>query len=132
MGDFKLSLNDSFIEEVSEEVRRDKLFKYLKKYLWIGIIAIFIIVCIVAYNEWKKNYEKINYQLNGDELTLALNKFFNDQDFNDYSTYIAKNKPGYTLAILNPLFLNQKNNITTTIQEEEEGMMILEKRIITV
>ena len=55
-----MSLNDSFIKEVSEEVRRDKLFKYLKKYSWIGIIAIIIIVCIVAYNEWKKNYEKIN------------------------------------------------------------------------
>ena len=79
MGDFKLSLNDSFIKEVSEEVRRDKLFKYLKKYSWIGITTILIIVCIVAYNEWKKNYEKINYQLNGDELSLALNKFYNDR-----------------------------------------------------
>ena len=116
MGGFKLSLNDSFIKEVSEEVRRDKLFKYLKKYSWIGIIAIIIIVCIVAYNEWKKNYEKINYQLNGDELTLALNKFSNDENFNDYSTYIDKYKPGYTLAILNPLFLNQKNNIKTKLQ----------------
>ena len=30
-------------------------------------------------NEWKKNYEKINYQLNGDELTLVLNKFSNEK-----------------------------------------------------
>ena len=66
-----MSLNDSFIKEVSEEVRRDKLFKYLKKYSWIGIIAIIIIVFIVAYNEWKKNYEKNNYQLNGDEIGRA-------------------------------------------------------------
>ena len=111
-----MSLNDSFIKEVSEEVRRDKLFKYIKKYSWIGIIAILIIVFIVAYNEWKKNYEKINYQSNGDELTLVLNKFSNDQDFNDYSSYIAKNKPGYSLAILNPLFLSQKNNVKTKLQ----------------
>ena len=47
---------------------------------------------------------------------MALNKFSSDQDFNDYSTYIAKNKPGYTLAILNPLFLKQKNNIKTKLQ----------------
>ena len=111
-----MSLNDSFIKEVSKEVRRDKLFKYLKKYSWIGIIAILIIVFIVAYNEWKKNYEKINYQLNGDELTLVLNKFSNDQDLNDYSIYISKNKPGYALAILNPLFLKQKSDIKTKLQ----------------
>ena len=67
-----MSLNDSFIKEVSEEVRRDKLFKYIKKYSWFGFVAIFIIVSIVAFNEWKKNNEKINYQLNGDELSFFL------------------------------------------------------------
>ena len=75
MGDFKLSLNDSFIKEVSEEVRRDKLFKYIKKYSWFGIVAILIIIFIVAYNEWKKSNEIINNQLNGDELSFFLNKF---------------------------------------------------------
>ena len=111
-----MSLNDSFIKEVSEEVRRDKLFKYIKKYSWHGIVTILLIVLIVAYNEWKKNNNKINYQLNGDELTLVLKKFSNDQNFDDYSTYIEKNKPGYNLAILNPLFLNQKNNIKIKLE----------------
>ena len=111
-----MSLNDSFIKEVSEEVRRDKLFKYIKKYSWYGIVTILLIVLIVAYNEWKKNNNKINHQLNGDELTLVLKKFSNDQNFDDYSTYIEKNKPGYTLAILNPLFLNQKNNIKIKLE----------------
>ena len=60
MGDFKLSLNDSFIKEVSEEVRRDKLFKYFKKYSWIGILLIFILVCAVAINEWMKQNEKLS------------------------------------------------------------------------
>ena len=111
-----MSLNDSFIKEVSEEVRRDKLFKYIKKYSWLGIVSILIIVLFVAYNEWKKNNEKINYQLNGDELTLVLNKFSDDQNFNDYVTYIERNKPGQILAILNPLFLNKENNIKTKLQ----------------
>ncbi len=111
-----MSLNDSFIKEVSEEVRRDKLFKYIKKYSWFGIISILIIVFVVAFNEWSKNNEKINYQLNGDELTLVLNKFSTNQDFNDYSTYIKQSKPGHTLAILNPLFLNQESNIKTKLQ----------------
>ena len=111
-----MSLNDSFIKEVSEEVRRDKLFKYIKKYSWFGIVAILIIIFIVAYNEWKKSNEIINHQLNGDELYLILNRFSNDQNFDDYSTYLEKNKPGYTLAVLNPLFLSQETNIKIKLQ----------------
>ena len=111
-----MSLNDSFIKEVSEEVRRDKLFKYIKKYSWFGIVAILIIIFIVAYNEWKKSNEIINHQLNGDELNLILNRFSNDQNFDDYSTYLEKNKPGYTLAVLNPLFLSQETNIKIKLQ----------------
>ncbi len=111
-----MSLNDSFIKEVSEEVRRDKLFKYIKKYSWFGIVAILIIIFIVAYNEWKKSNEIINNQLNGDELNLILNRFSNDQNFDDYSTYLEKNKPGYTLAVLNPLFLSQETNIKIKLQ----------------
>lgn len=111
-----MSLNDSFIKDVTEEVRRDKLFKYIKKYSWFGFVAIFIIVSIVAFNEWKKNNEKINYQLNGDELSFFLNKFSNDQNFEDYSSYIEQNKPGYILAILNPSFLMQESNVKTKLQ----------------
>ena len=58
-----------------------------------------IIVFIVAYNEWKKNYKKITYQSNGDELTLVLNNFSNDQNFNDYSSYIEKNFPHYETRV---------------------------------
>ncbi len=111
-----MSLNDSFIKEVSEEVRRDKLFKYIKKYSWFGFVVLLIIVFIVAFNEWKKNNEKLNYQLNGDNLSLALKNFSINQNFDDYSSYIEQKKPGHTLAILNPLFLNQETNINKKLQ----------------
>ncbi|MFL2802009.1 MAG: hypothetical protein ACJ0DD_04520 [Paracoccaceae bacterium] len=106
-----MSLNDSFIKEVSEEVRRDKLFKYLKKYLWFGIVFIVLIISAVAFNEWKKNNEKINYQLNGDELNLAFKKISEDQNFDEYIAYIEQNKPGSILAALSPIFLDNENNI---------------------
>ena len=39
-----MSETDSFIDEVTEEVRRDKLFALFRKYGWIGIAAVLLIV----------------------------------------------------------------------------------------
>tara|TARA_Y100001968_G_C19205508_1_gene642094 strand:+ start:107 stop:760 length:654 start_codon:yes stop_codon:yes gene_type:complete len=45
-----VSENDSFIEEVTEEVRRDKLYLFLKRYGWIGVIFIIgIVIASVVY-----------------------------------------------------------------------------------
>jgi len=106
-----LSFNDSFIKEVTEEVRRDRLFQYLKKYAWIGISLVLIIVFAVSFNEWNKNKEKINNQLNGDELSLVLDKFSKDKNYIDYFSYIEQKKPGSTIAALNPLFLNSEVDV---------------------
>ena len=106
-----MSLNDSFIKEVSEEVRRDKFFIYLKKYAWIGIFLVLIIVFAVSFNEWNKNKEKINNQLNGDELSVVLDKFSVDKNYNDYFSYIEQKKSGSIIAALNPLFLNDKVDV---------------------
>ena len=34
-----MSNPDSFIDEVTEEVRRDRLFAVFRKYGWIGVLA---------------------------------------------------------------------------------------------
>ena len=44
-----MSETDSFIEEVTEEVRRDKLFGYLKKYGWIAVV---VVVGAVGTTAW--------------------------------------------------------------------------------
>lgn len=49
-----MSDTDSFIDEVTEEVRRDKLFGYLRRYGWIGIVLVVLIVGGAAYSEWRK------------------------------------------------------------------------------
>ena len=49
-----VSDTDSFIEEVSEEVRRDRLYKFLRKYAWVGILAVVTIVGGTAYLEFQK------------------------------------------------------------------------------
>ena len=63
---------DSFIEEVTEEVRRDRLFALMRKYGWIAILAVVLIVGGAAWNEWRKASERAAAQALGDAITAAL------------------------------------------------------------
>ncbi|PCD77244.1 tetratricopeptide repeat protein [Pseudothioclava arenosa] len=63
---------DSFIEEVTEEVRRDKLFALLKKYGWIGVVVILGIVGGAAYTEWSRTQAENAAQAFGDQLLAAV------------------------------------------------------------
>ncbi len=67
-----MSETDSFIEEVSEEVRRDKLFKLFKKYGWILALVVVAIVGGTAYNEWDKAQKQAEARLTGDLMRTAL------------------------------------------------------------
>lgn len=67
-----MSNTDSFIDEVTEEVQRDKLYAALRKYGWIGIVAVVAIVGGAAYNEWSKSKAEAAAQANGDAITAAL------------------------------------------------------------
>ncbi len=62
---------ESFIDEVTEEVRRDKLFAVLKKYGWIGIVAVLVIVGGASINEWMKERAKAAAEAAGDEILTA-------------------------------------------------------------
>ncbi len=67
-----MSESDSFITEVTEEVRRDKLFKTFKKYSWVLGLIVAAIVGGTAYNEWNKNSLTKQAQLTGDVMRAAL------------------------------------------------------------
>ena len=67
-----MSETDSFIEEVSEEVRRDRLYGVFKKYGWIAIGAVLLIVGAAAFNEWRKAQEAARNQAAGDQILAAL------------------------------------------------------------
>ncbi len=67
-----LSETDSFIEEVSEEVRRDRLFKAFRRYGWIGIVVVIALVGGAAFNEYQKASARNAAEARGDAILTAL------------------------------------------------------------
>ena len=67
-----MSDTDSFIDEVSEEVQRDALYGYFKRYGWIALLLVFAIVGGAAYNEYNKAQATAAAQDAGDQLMAAL------------------------------------------------------------
>lgn len=81
-----MSDTDGFIEEVTEEVRRDKLFGYLRRYGWIAGLCVVVLVGGAAWSEWRKAQADAQAQALGDKILSALE--LNDQSAR--STAIAE------------------------------------------
>jgi hypothetical protein len=67
-----VSNTDSFIDEVSEEVRRDRLFGLMRRYGWIAIVAVLLLVGGAAWNEWQKAQSRAEAEALGDAILAAL------------------------------------------------------------
>ena len=67
-----MSNPESFIDEVTEEVRRDRMFGYFRRYGWIAVLAVLLIVGGAAFNEWQKAQTRAASQAFGDALLAAL------------------------------------------------------------
>lgn len=67
-----MSDTDGFIEEVTEEVRRDQLYSYMKKYGWIAILLVMLLVGGAAFNEYRKAQRQAEAEALGDRLLEAL------------------------------------------------------------
>lgn len=67
-----MSDTDSFIEEVSEEVRRDRMFLMIRRYGWIAVLVIVAIVGGAAYNEYRKASQKAAAQGLGDAIIASM------------------------------------------------------------
>ena len=69
-----MSNTDGFIEEVSEEVRKDKLFALYKKYGWIPVVINFSLVGGAGFLEYQKSSKASAASARGDALIAALNQ----------------------------------------------------------
>jgi len=67
-----VSETDSFIDEVTEEVRRDRLFRLLRRYGWIGIAAVLLIVGGAAWREYSHAKERAAAEGLGDSILAAM------------------------------------------------------------
>ena len=66
-----MSDTDSFIDEVTEEVRRDRLFALYRRYGWIAVLAIVALVGAVAWSEYRQAQSMRAAQALGDQLIAA-------------------------------------------------------------
>jgi hypothetical protein len=69
-----VSNTDGFIEEVTEEVRKDQLFAMYKKYGWIAVLLIVGLVGGAGFLEYRKSAAANAAQARGDALIAALNQ----------------------------------------------------------
>ncbi len=70
--------SESFIKEVSEEVKRDNLFKILNKYKWLLFALIILLVGTVGGYEYYKFFKKAKAQKNGEFLVSAIENLKNN------------------------------------------------------
>lgn len=67
-----MSEQDSFINEVSEEVRRDRLFALMRRWGWVAVLLVILLVGGAAFNEWRKSRAEADAEAAGDALIAAL------------------------------------------------------------
>lgn len=63
--------NDSFIDEVTDELRRDRLFNLFRRYGWIAILVILAIVGGAIWYEWTASRDQAEAQAWGDAVLSA-------------------------------------------------------------
>jgi len=68
----RVSESDSFISEVTDEVRRERFFGTLRRYGWLIVLAIFAIVGGAAWHEFAKARDRAAAEAAGDALRAAL------------------------------------------------------------
>lgn len=67
-----MSDTDSFINEVTEEVRQDQLFGYIRKYGWIAGLCVLALVGGTAFVEARKASARSSAQAFGDQVVAAM------------------------------------------------------------
>lgn len=67
-----MSETDSFINEVTEEVRRDRLFALFRRYAWVAVLAVLLIVGGTWYVDNRSNRLQAAAEAQGDAILTAL------------------------------------------------------------
>ncbi|WP_199286074.1 hypothetical protein [Paracoccus suum] len=71
MTDSMANQHDSFIDEVTEDLRRDRLFGAMRRYGWVVLLLILAIVAGAAWREFSRTRGETRAQAFGDALLAA-------------------------------------------------------------
>jgi hypothetical protein len=92
-----VSENESFIDEVTEEVRRDKLYLLLKRYGWVPVIVIITVILTSIFIEIRNNAKVIEAENLGDLLASSLS---GDTEFKAILSNDISSTPKSLIALL--------------------------------
>jgi len=115
-----VSDQDSFINEVSEEVRKDRLYRLFKRYGWIAALAIVVIVGGASWNEWRKAQAEASAQSAGDAILAAF-----DGDAETRSAALAEISTGDNAARIAILSL-MRSEAALASDDRAEAVALLE------
>ena len=110
-----MSDTDSFLQEVSEELRRDKLYRNIRKYGWIAILLVILIVGAATYREYLKSQAETEAELFGTSIIDALN----EKNGADRISKLQKiNAPGENASAIVAMLLSAESigNETATLE----------------
>ena len=110
-----MSDTDSFLQEVSEELRRDRLYRNIRKYGWIAIVLVFIIVGAATYREYMKSQAETEAELFGTSIIDALNETDSADRISKLQEIIA---PGHNSKAIVAMLLSAEaiGNEPTTLE----------------
>lgn len=64
--------NDSFIDEVAEEVRRDQLSRWLRRWGWLVGLGLVLLIGGAAWLEWRQARDRAMAEMRGDLMLAAI------------------------------------------------------------
>ena len=116
-----MSDTDSFIDEVTEEVRRDRLFGYFRRYGWIPAVIILALVGGTAYGEWSKSVVAQAAQIKGDALLDALDLQDEPESISALSSIVVQEDTDVVASfLLAGLDQNLASELLTAIAENTD------------
>ena len=106
-----MSDTDSFLQEVSEELRRDKLYRNIRKYGWVAILLVILIVGAATYREYLKSQAETEAELFGTSIIDALN----EKNVADRIAKLQKiNAPGENAKAIVAMLLSAEATVNET------------------
>ena len=114
-----MSDTDSFLQEVSEELRRDKLYRNIRKYGWLAILLVILIVGGATYREYQKSKAAKAAQFFGTSIINALN----EKSVNDRISKLQKiNAPGDNAKVVIAMLLSAELNGSENLTAEKSDL----------